>query len=45
MDEGLAATDNRVASMAADTASMPNFGALDTMHSSLSNMGQSRKKR
>ena len=45
MDEGSANTENRVTSMAQETASMPNFGALADMHSSLSNMGKMRKKK
>lgn len=45
MDEGIANTDNRVAKMQEETASMPNFGALADMHSSLSNMGKMRKRK
>lgn len=45
MDAGLAQTDKRVADMETENASMPNFGALDTMHNSLSNMGKMRKKK
>lgn len=45
MDQGIAETDNRVAQMQQETASMPNFGALADMHASLANMGNMRKKK
>mmetsp|Transcript_19195 Transcript_19195/g.32704 ORF Transcript_19195/g.32704 Transcript_19195/m.32704 type:complete len:95 (-) Transcript_19195:229-513(-) len=45
MDDGIAATDNRVEQMAQDNASMPNFGALANLHGSLANMGKMRKKK
>lgn len=45
MDAGLAQTDNRVAAMQKETADMPNFGALADVHSTLSNMGNMRKKK
>uniref|UniRef100_A0A7S3IZL0 Uncharacterized protein n=1 Tax=Strombidium inclinatum TaxID=197538 RepID=A0A7S3IZL0_9SPIT len=44
MDEGIAQTDQRVESMAQEQASMPNFGALANVHSTLANMGSMRKK-
>ena len=43
MDQGLAATDQRVEQMAQENASMPNFGALADLHGSISKMGKSRK--
>jgi len=43
MDAGLQETDNRVNQMQQEADSMPNFGALADMHSSLSNMGKMRK--
>ena len=45
MDEGLAATDQRVQQMAQENASMPDFSALANVHSTLSNMGKMRKKK
>jgi len=45
MDQGLAETDNRVAKMSQEAADMPNFGALADVHSTLSNMGNMRKKK
>ncbi len=45
MDEGIAQTDQRVEKMAEEQASMPNFGALADVHSTLANMGLMRKKR
>lgn len=43
MDQGLQETDNRVAQMSQEAASMPNFGALADLHGSISNMGRMRK--
>ena len=43
MDEGIAATDNRVESMTQEMGQMPDFGALANLHSSISNMGKQRK--
>lgn len=43
MDEGLAATDKRVADMEKENGDMPNFGALADLHGSISNMGKMRK--
>ena len=45
MDAGIAETDNRVAQMQEEQASMPNFGALADLHGSLANMGKMRKKK
>ena len=45
MDQGLAETDNRVAQMQQEAASMPNFSALADVHSTLSNMGKMRKRK
>lgn len=45
MDQGLAETDNRVANMQKEAADMPNFSALADVHSTLSNMGNMRKKK
>ena len=45
MDEGLAATDQRVQQMAQENANMPNFDALANAHASLSNMTKMRKKK
>jgi len=44
MDEGMAATEARVTDMAQENASMPDFGALANVHSTLSNMTTMRKK-
>ena len=44
MDAGLQETDNRVNQMTQEAQDMPDFGALANMHSSLSNMGKSRKR-
>jgi len=43
MDEGIAATDNRVEMMQQEIGDMPDFGALANLHSSISNMGKMRK--
>lgn len=45
MDQGLQETDNRVAQMNQEAASMPNFGALADLHGSISNMGKMRKQK
>lgn len=45
MDEGIAATDHRVANMQKEAAEMPNFTALADVHSTLSNMGKMRKRK
>ena len=44
MNEGIAATDQRVANMQKEADSMPNFTALADVHSTLSNMGKMRKR-
>lgn len=45
MDQGLQETDNRVAQMSQEAASMPNFGALADLHGSISHMGSMRKQK
>ena len=44
MDEGIAATDQRVEKMSEEMSDMPDFGALANLHSSISNMGKMRKQ-
>ena len=45
MNEGIAATDQRVANMQKEAENMPNFSALADVHSTLSNMGKMRKRK
>ena len=45
MEEGIAATDNKIEKQRQETESMPNFGALADLHGSLNNMSKSRKKK
>jgi hypothetical protein len=45
MEDGIAATDTKMAQQNADIANMPNFGALADLHGSLSNMSNMRKKK
>lgn len=45
MNEGIAATDQRVANMQKEADNMPNFGALAEVHDTLSNMGKMRKRK
>lgn len=45
MDEGIAATDQKIQKQNEDIANMPNFGALADLHGSLSNMSKMRKKK
>jgi len=46
MDEGLAATDRRVADMSSENSgSMPNFSALADLHGTISHMGSMRKSK
>jgi len=44
MEAGIAATDHKVEAMNAESANMPNFGALADATSTLGNMGKMRKK-
>lgn len=44
MEDGIANTDRKVEQMNAESANMPNFGALADVHSTLANMGSMRKK-
>ena len=45
MEEGIAATDQKIQQENVDQANMPNFGALADLHGSLSNMSNSKKKK
>ena len=45
MEEGIAATDTKIAKQREETENMPNFGALADLHGSLNNMSKMRKKK
>ena len=45
MEDGIAATDTKLAKQNDDIKNMPNFGALADLHGSLSNMSNMRKKK
>lgn len=44
MEDGIAATDNRIEKQSQELGSMPDFGALANLHGTISNMGKMRKK-
>ena len=44
MEDGIAATDNRIEVQNKEMGEMPDFGALANLHGSISNMGKNRKK-
>ena len=44
MEEGIAATDQRIQTQSEEMGAMPDFGALANLHGSIASMSKNRKK-